>query len=121
MGFTCTKLDFGQGDEKVENLYARLGSLEPNPGHVDVVPTGDVQSWSQNPFGGEIKKGKIWGRGAADEIWNSGGYTTIPEFMEMNKNLKDYGSISFIITSDEEGKAINGTKKLLNGLKISRK
>ena len=56
-------MDFGQGDEKVENLYARLGSLEPNicfAGHVDVVPTGDEQSWSIDPFGGEIKKGKIW-------------------------------------------------------------
>ena len=59
MGFTCTKIDFGQGDEKVENLYARFGSLEPNlcfAGHVDVVPTGDEQSWSIDPFGGEIKK-----------------------------------------------------------------
>ena len=69
MGFICTKIDFGQGYEKVENLYARFGSLEPNicfAGHVDVVPTGDEQSWSIDPFGGEIKKGKIWGRGAAD-------------------------------------------------------
>ena len=52
MGFICTKIDFGQGDEKVENLYARFGSLEPNicfAGHVDVVPIGDKQSWSIDP------------------------------------------------------------------------
>ena len=82
MGFTCTKIDFGQGDEKVENLYARFGSLEPNicfAGHVDVVPTGDEQSWSIDPFGGEIKKGKMWGRGAAD--MKSGIAAAIPDFM----------------------------------------
>ncbi len=121
MGFTCTKLDFGHGDEKVENLYARFGFLEPNicfAGHVDVVPTGDVQSWSINPFGGEIKQGKIWGRGAADMKSGIAAFiAAVSEFMEMNKNLKDYGSISFIITSDEEGKAINGTKKVVEWLK----
>ena len=120
MGFICTKIDFGQGDEKVENLYARLGSLEPNicfAGHVDVVPTGDEQSWSIDPFGGEIKKGKIWGRGAADMKSGIAAFiAAVSEFMETNKNLKDYGSISFIITSDEEGKAINGTKKVVEWL-----
>ena len=120
MGFTCTKIDFGQGDEKVENLYARFGSLEPNicfAGHVDVVPTGDEQSWSIDPFGGEIKKGKIWGRGAADMKSGIAAFiAAVSEFMETNKNLKDYGSISFIITSDEEGKAINGTKKVVEWL-----
>ena len=68
LGFTCTKIDFGEGNEKVENLYAKFGNLEPNicfGGHVDVVPTGDIGNWSINPFGGDIKEGKIWGRGAA--------------------------------------------------------
>ena len=120
MGFNCTKIDFGQGDEKVENLYARFGSLEPNicfAGHVDVVPTGDEQSWSIDPFGGEIKKGKIWGRGAADMKSGIAAFiAAISEFMEMNNNLQDYGSISLIITSDEEGKAINGTKKVVEWL-----
>ena len=120
MGFKCTKIDFGQGNEKVENLYARFGSLEPNicfAGHVDVVPTGDEQSWSIDPFGGEIKKGKIWGRGAADMKSGIAAFiAAVSEFMETNKNLKDYGSISFIITSDEEGKAINGTKKVVEWL-----
>ncbi len=120
MGFTCTKLDFGQGDEKVENLYARLGSLEPNicfAGHVDVVPTGDEKSWSINPFGGEIKQGKIWGRGAADMKSGIAAFiAAASEFMQRNKNLEAYGSISFIITSDEEGKAINGTKKVVEWL-----
>ncbi len=120
MGFKCTKIDFGQGNEKVENLYARFGSLEPNicfAGHVDVVPTGDEQSWSIDPFGGEIKKGKIWGRGAADMKSGIAAFiAAVSEFMETNKNLQDYGSISFIITSDEEGKAINGTKKVVEWL-----
>ena len=120
MGFICTKIDFGQGDEKVENLYARFGSLEPNicfAGHVDVVPTGDEKSWSINPFGGEIKEGKIWGRGAADMKSGIAAFiAAVSEFMEMNKNLSYYGSISFIITSDEEGKAINGTKKVVEWL-----
>ena len=88
MGFTCTKIDFGQGDEKVENLYARFGSLEPNicfAGHVDVVPTGDEQSWSIDPFGGEIKKEKYGEEGCRHEIWNSCFIAAVSEFMEMNK------------------------------------
>ena len=71
LGFKCERIDFGDGTEKVENLYARLGTLEPNiafAGHVDVVPTGDINNWSINPFGGEVKEGKIWGRGAADTL-----------------------------------------------------
>ena len=121
MGFTCSKIDFGKGDEKVENLYARFGTLEPNicfAGHVDVVPTGDEKSWSINPFGGEIKQGKIWGRGAADMKSGIAAFiAAASEFMQRNKNLEAYGSISFIITSDEEGKAINGTKKVVEWLK----
>ena len=69
LGFKCEKINFGKGAEKVENLYARLGNLEPNfcfAGHVDVVPAGDINTWSINPFSGEVKSGKIWGRGAAD-------------------------------------------------------
>ena len=69
LGFICKKINFGEGNEKVENLYARFGTLEPNiafAGHVDVVPTGDIKNWSIDPFGGQVKEGKIWGRGAAD-------------------------------------------------------
>ena len=120
LGFNCEKIDFGEGIEKVENLYARYGTLEPNisfAGHVDVVPTGDINNWSMNPFGGEVKEGKIWGRGAADMKSGIAAFiAAVSQFVTINKNLKDLGSISFIITSDEEGKALNGTKKVVDWL-----
>ena len=120
LGFTCTKIDFGEGNEKVENLYAKFGNLEPNicfGGHVDVVPTGDIENWSINPFGGDIKEGKIWGRGAADMKSGIASFiAAVSEFLKINKDLNNYGSISLIITSDEEGKAINGTKKVVDWL-----
>ena len=121
LGFNCERIDFGEGIEKVENLYARFGTMEPNiafAGHVDVVPTGDINNWSINPFGGEVKEGKVWGRGAADMKSGIAAFiAAVSNFLKDNKNLKDFGSISFIITSDEEGKAINGTKKVVDWLK----
>ena len=121
LGFNCERIDFGEGIEKVENLYARFGTMEPNiafAGHVDVVPTGDINNWSINPFGGEVKEGKVWGRGAADMKSGIAAFiAAVSGFLKDNKNLKDFGSISFIITSDEEGKAINGTKKVVDWLK----
>ena len=120
LGFNCERIDFGDGTEKVENLYARLGTLEPNiafAGHVDVVPTGDINNWSINPFGGEVKEGKIWGRGAADMKSGIAAFiAAVSQFLKTYKNLKDFGSISFIITSDEEGPALNGTKKVVDWL-----
>ena len=121
LGFNCERIDFGEGIEKVENLYARFGTMEPNiafAGHVDVVPTCDINNWSINPFGGEVKEGKVWGRGAADMKSGIAAFiAAVSDFLKDNKNLKDFGSISFIITSDEEGKAINGTKKVVDWLK----
>mgnify|MGYP001238842126 FL=1 len=121
LGFNCEKIDFGEGIEKVENLYAKFGTMEPNiafAGHVDVVPTGDINNWSINPFGGEVKEGKVWGRGAADMKSGIAAFiAAVSDFLKYNKNLKEFGSISFIITSDEEGKAINGTKKVVDWLK----
>ena len=121
LGFNCERIDFGEGIEKVENLYARFGTMEPNiafAGHVDVVPTGDINNWSINPFGGEVKEGKVWGRGAADMKSGLAAFiAAVSDFLKDNKNLKEFGSISFIITSDEEGKAINGTKKVVDWLK----
>ena len=121
LGFNCEKIDFGEGIEKVENLYARFGTMEPNiafAGHVDVVPTGDINNWSINPFSGEVKEGKVWGRGAADMKSGIAAFiAAVSDFLKDNKNLKEFGSISFIITSDEEGKAINGTKKVVDWLK----
>lgn len=120
LGFKCEKISFGEGIEKVENLYARLGTKDPNicfAGHVDVVPTGDIEKWSINPFGGEIKEGKIWGRGAADMKSGIAAFvSSVSEFLAKEKKFERVGSISFLITSDEEGKAINGTKKVVEWL-----
>ena len=120
LGFKCEKISFGEGIEKVDNLYARLGTKDPNicfAGHVDVVPTGDIEKWSINPFGGEIKEGKIWGRGAADMKSGIAAFvSSVSEFLAKEKKFEQVGSISFLITSDEEGKAINGTKKVVEWL-----
>ena len=120
LGFKCEKISFGEGIEKVENLYARLGTKDPNicfAGHVDVVPTGDIKKWSINPFGGEIKEGKIWGRGAADMKSGIAAFvSSVSEFLAKENKFEQVGSISFLITSDEEGKAINGTKKVVEWL-----
>ena len=121
LGFKCQRINFGEGSEKVENLYARIGTSEPNicfAGHVDVVPAGNINNWSVNPFGGEIKDGKIWGRGAADMKSGIAAFVAAAaDFLKNKKSLKDIGSISLLITSDEEGKALNGTKKVVDWLK----
>jgi len=120
LGFKCEKINFGEGIEKVENLYARFGTKGPNicfAGHVDVVPTGDIEKWSIDPFGGEIKQGKIWGRGAADMKSGIAAFlSSVSNFLSKEKDFEKIGSISFLITSDEEGKAINGTKKVVEWL-----
>ena len=120
LGFKCQRINFGEGSEKVENLYARIGTSEPNicfAGHVDVVPAGNINNWSVNPFGGEIKDGKIWGRGAADMKSGIAAFVAAAaDFLKNKKSLKDIGSISLLITSDEEGKALNGTKKVVDWL-----
>jgi len=120
LGFKCEKINFGEGIEKVENLYARFGTKGPNicfAGHVDVVPTGDIKKWSMDPFGGEIKQGKIWGRGAADMKSGIAAFlSSVSNFLSKEKDFEKIGSISFLITSDEEGKAINGTKKVVEWL-----
>ena len=120
LGFKCKKINFGEGIEKVENLYARFGTKGPNicfAGHVDVVPTGDIEKWSIDPFGGEIKQGKIWGRGAADMKSGIAAFlSSVSNFLSKEKDFEKIGSISFLITSDEEGKAINGTKKVVEWL-----
>lgn len=122
MGFSCRRYPFGAAEQRVDNLYARLGTSAPNfcyAGHVDVVPAGggdgDSAQWRHNPFGGEIADGKIWGRGAADM---KGGIATfvaaVSEFLA-GGNAFD-GSISFLITGDEEGPALNGTRKVLKAI-----
>ena len=120
LGFRCKLMSFHEkGTDKIINLYAKYGNQSPNlcfAGHTDVVPTGDVSSWSTNPFGAKIKKGYLYGRGVSDMKGGIGCFiAAVSQFLKENKNFK--GSISFLITGDEESVAINGTKKVVEYLK----
>jgi succinyl-diaminopimelate desuccinylase len=69
LGFSCMRLPFGEGEARIDNLFAKIGSGRPHiafAGHTDVVPAGDVAAWSSDPFGGEVRNGQIYGRGTAD-------------------------------------------------------
>jgi len=115
MGFICTRYPFGEGEARVDNLYARLGTKAPNfcfAGHTDVVPAGDTSKWTQNPFAGEVKDGQLLGRGAADMKGAIAAFVGAVSDL-LSSDWTPNGSVSFLITGDEEGPAINGTKKLL--------
>ena len=118
LGFSCYRLPFSEtGTPDVDNLYARIGNTSPNfcfAGHTDVVPIGNRDDWSKDPFGGQIHKGALHGRGAADMKCAISCFTAaVSRFIARHgKNFN--GSISFLITGDEEGPAINGTKKMLD-------
>jgi len=120
LGFKCTMLEFkDKNTPTIKNLYARIGKTSPNfcfAGHTDVVPAGNIKAWDVGPFSGVVKNGKIYGRGTSDM---KGGIAcfiaAVSEFLNDKKKFK--GSISFIITGDEESVAINGTKKVVDYLK----
>jgi succinyl-diaminopimelate desuccinylase len=120
LGFKTKVLEFKEKDSKpVKNLYARLGNKGPNfcyAGHLDVVPTGDLKNWTVNPFKPSIKKGYLIGRGANDMKSSVAAFVSAVSNFILNKN-KFNGSISLLITGDEEGVAINGTKKVVKYLK----
>ncbi len=116
-GFTVHRVVFSEpGADDVENLYARIGTAGPHlvfAGHTDVVPPGDEARWRHPPFAGEIADGVLFGRGAVDmkgaiacEL------AAVLDYLAVNGG-KPKGSISFLITGDEEGVAVNGTVKLL--------
>lgn len=120
MGFTCTRLTFEEpGTDPVDNLYARLGTASPNfcfAGHTDVVPTGDRTGWSVDPFGAEIIEGKLYGRGTSDMKGAIACFVAaVKSFLDRNGNPP--GSISLLITGDEEGPSINGTRKVLDWMR----
>ena len=120
LGFKTKVLEFREKDSKpVKNLYARLGNKSPNfcyAGHLDVVPAGNLKDWTVNPFKPSIKKGHLIGRGANDMKSSIAAFVSaISNFIENNSNFS--GSISLLITGDEEGAAINGTKKVVEYLK----
>ena len=120
LGFKTKVLEFREKNSKpVKNLYARLGNKSPNfcyAGHLDVVPAGNLKDWTVNPFKPSIKKGHLIGRGANDMKSSIAAFVAaISNFTENYSDFK--GSISLLITGDEEGVAINGTKKVVEYLK----
>ena len=120
LGFACHRLPFGQADgAAVNNLYARLGTQGANfcyAGHTDVVPTGRAADWSADPFGGELRDGWVYGRGAVDMKGSIAAFlSALAGFL--GRRGRDFGgAISLLITGDEEADAINGTRKVLGWL-----
>jgi len=116
MGFVCQRQVFrAPGTEPVDNLYARLGSQGRNfcyAGHTDVVPPGDPADWSVDPFAGAVEDGWLIGRGAVDMKGSIACYlAALSRFLEKRQPT---GSLSLLITADEEGPSINGTKPMLD-------
>ena len=108
-GFVCRRMRFGQ----IENLYARRGTARPNlcfAGHTDVVPVGDVKAWSHEPFEAGVHDGILLGRGAVDMKG------AIAAFVAAAAQAVVPGSLSFLITGDEEGEADDGTRRVVEAL-----
>ncbi|AIL65449.1 Succinyl-diaminopimelate desuccinylase [Rickettsiales bacterium Ac37b] len=115
LGFKCNKLPF----EGVVNLYARLGTNQPNfcfAGHTDVVPPGDESLWTYNPFQAHIQNNYLYGRGAVDMKPAIACFISAVSILLQEVKTNFSGSISLMITGDEEGIAINGTRKILQWL-----
>ena len=117
-GFKAEKLRFGEGKDAVDNIWLRKGTEAPLfcfAGHTDVVPTGPVENWASNPFEATERDGKLYGRGTADMKGSIAAFT-----VACTQFVKDYpdhkGSIAYLITSDEEGPAHNGTVKVIETL-----
>jgi len=114
LGFTCTRLRFGE----IENLFARRGSEGPHlcfAGHTDVVPPGDLGGWTADPFGAEVRDGLVYGRGATD--MKGGVAAWIAAIASLPRELP--GSLSLLITGDEEGPATDGTVKVLEWMQAN--
>ena len=120
LGFKCQILEFKKGKGKpIKNLYAKYGNKQPNlcyAGHTDVVPPGNYKDWTVNPFKPKVKKGYLIGRGANDMKSSIACFiSAVSNYLTKNKNVN--GSISLLITGDEEGYATNGTKKVVDYLR----
>ncbi len=123
LGFKTKTLEFKErGFKPVKNLYARFGNKSPNfcyAGHLDVVPPGNIKHWTTNPFRPSIKRGHLIGRGANDMKSSIAAFVSaVSKFLSKNKKFN--GSISLLITGDEEGDAVNGTKKVVEFLRKKR-
>ena len=113
LGFACRPMRFGE----IENLYARIGSQGPNlcfAGHTDVVPPGEEAAWSSGPFEGEVREGVLYGRGAADMKGGIAAFVAAAAGVLASGPPK--GSLSLLITGDEEGVATHGTVKVVEAL-----
>ena len=121
LGFTAHHMTFSEaGTPDVDNLYARLGDSGPNfcfAGHTDVVPVGDADAWSLEPFAADIKDGILYGRGATDMKGAVAAFIAAVDMFLTQRAGGFDGSISLLITGDEEGPSINGTVKVLDWLK----
>ena len=114
MGFECRRMKFGQ----IENLYARRGTASPNlcfAGHTDVVPAGDRAAWRYDPFGADVSDGILHGRGAVD--MKGGIAAWVAAVSRTLAQGEVPGSLSFLITGDEEGEAVDGTVKVVETLR----
>jgi len=116
-GFACTRLPFGDSaTESVDNLFARFGAEGPHlcfAGHTDVVPPGDEAHWRHSPFAAAIEDGRLYGRGAVDMKGAVACFVSAALNYIRDKGDHSAGSISLLITGDEEGPAVNGTIKVL--------
>src|ERR1700689_5483946 len=117
-GFAVHRMTFAEpGTAPIENLYARIGSEKPNlvfAGHTDVVPPGDEKAWQHAPFAGEIADDRLYGRGAVDMKGGIACFVAAAlDYLAANGGKPKRGSISLLITGDEESVAVNGTVKLL--------
>jgi succinyl-diaminopimelate desuccinylase len=117
-GFSVHRMTFAEpGTAPIENLYARIGTERPNlvfAGHTDVVPPGDEKTWRHPPFAGEIEGGVLYGRGAVDMKGGIACFVVAAlDYLAANGGRPKKGSISLLITGDEESVAVNGTIKLL--------
>lgn len=113
LGFACRRMKFGE----IENLYARRGTASPNlcfAGHTDVVPVGDAGAWTSPPFEAALADGVLIGRGAVDMKGGIAAFIAAVSGYLATHDLK--GSLSFLITGDEEGMAFDGTKRVVQVL-----
>jgi len=123
-GFRCERMDFSEkGSDDVANLYARIGQDKDGngrhfcfAGHSDVVPAGDLSSWTIGPFAAELSGGYLFGRGAADMKGAIAAFTDAASRFVARRGTDFGGAISLLITGDEEGPAVNGTVKMLQRL-----
>ena len=118
-GFKCFDLPFGEDDKRIENLFARLGSGGKHlcyAGHTDVVPAGDENAWSHGAFNPHVENDVLYGRGSSDMKGSVAAFTCAA--IDFAKTYPDFdGSVSLLITGDEEAEAINGTIKVLEWMR----